>query len=159
MRSMKKNKPKTGSIAQNKKARHEFHLEDKFEAGLALQGWEVKSLRAGKVSITETYVTIDKGEAYLLGCRITPLNQASSHVICDPERPRKLLLNKRELERLMGARDRQGYSIVATAMYWKACWVKIEIHLAKGKHAHDKRDSVKDKDWARQKERMMKHSA
>ena len=119
----------------------------------------MKSLRAGKVSITETYVTIDKGEAYLLGCRITPLNQASSHVICDPERPRKLLLNKRELERLMGARDRQGYSIVATAMYWKACWVKIEIHLAKGKHAHDKRDSVKDKDWARQKDRMMKHSA
>lgn len=159
MRAMKKNKPKTGTIAQNKKARHEFHLEDKFEAGLALQGWEVKSLRAGKVSITETYVTIDKGEAYLLGCRITPLNQASTHVICDPERPRKLLLNKRELERLMGARDRQGYSIVATAMYWKACWVKIEINLAKGKHAHDKRDSVKDKDWARQKERMMKHSA
>ena len=101
MRAMKKNKPKTGSIAQNKKARHEFHLEDKFEAGLALQGWEVKSLRAGKVSITETYVTIDRGEAYLLGCRITPLNQASSHVLCEPERPRKLLLNKRELEQMV----------------------------------------------------------
>ena len=159
MPPMKKKKVSPGNIAQNKKARHEFHLEDKFEAGLELQGWEVKSIRAGKVSITETYVTIDKGEAYLLGCRITPLNQASSHVICDPERPRKLLLNRRELERLMGARDRQGYSIIATSMYWKACWVKVEIHLAKGKQAHDKRDSVKDKDWARQKERMMKHSA
>ena len=159
MPPMKKKKASPGNIAQNKKARHEFHLEDKFEAGIELQGWEVKSLRAGKVSITETYVTIDKGEAYLLGCRITPLNQASSHVICDPERPRKLLLNRRELDKLMGARDRQGYSIVATNMYWKACWVKVEIHLAKGKQAHDKRDAVKDKDWARQKERMMKHSA
>ena len=159
MRGMKKNKSKPGTIAQNKKARHEFHLEDKFEAGLALQGWEVKSIRAGKASLTDTYVTIDKGEAFLLGSRISPLNQASSHVICDPERPRKLLLNKRELDRLIGARDRQGYSIVATAMYWKACWVKVEIYLAKGKQAHDKRDALKDKDWARQKERMMKHSA
>ncbi|MBT0586593.1 SsrA-binding protein SmpB [Alteromonas oceanisediminis] len=156
---MNKKKQSPGNIAQNKKARHEFSLEDKFEAGLELQGWEVKSIRAGKASISESYVTIDKGEAYLLGCRIQPLNQASSHVICDPERPKKLLLKRRELDKLMGARDRQGYSIVATSMYWKACWVKVEIYLAKGKQAHDKRDTVKDRDWARQKERMMKHSA
>jgi SsrA-binding protein len=94
-----------------------------------------------------------------MGCRITPLNQASSHVVCDPERNRKLLLHKRELDKLIGARERQGYSIVATNMYWKACWVKIEMFLAKGKQEHDKRDSVKDRDWARDKERMMKHSA
>ena len=124
-----------------------------------LQGWEVKSIREGKVSITDTYVNIDKGEAYLLGCTIQPLNQASSHVVCDPTRDRKLLLNRRELDKLMGARDRQGYSIIATAMYWKACWVKVEIYLGKGKQSHDKRDTVKDRDWARQKERMMKHSA
>ncbi len=159
MRRMKKNKTNPGTIAKNKKARHEFHLEDKFEAGIELQGWEVKSIRAGKVSLTETYVTIENGEAYLLGCQIQPLNQASSHVVCDPTRDRKLLLNRRELDKLMGARDRQGYSIIATAMYWKACWVKVEIYLAKGKQSHDKRDAVKDRDWARQKERMMKHSA
>ena len=119
----------------------------------------MKSIRAGKVSLTETYVTIENGEAYLLGCQIQPLNQASSHVVCDPTRDRKLLLNRRELDKLMGARHRQGYSIIATVMYWKACWVKVEIYLAKGKQSHDKPDAVKDRDWARQKERMMKHSA
>jgi SsrA-binding protein len=158
---MKKNKSKStnGNIAQNKKARFEFHLTDKFEAGVELQGWEVKSIRAGKVNLTDSYVVMHQGEAFLMGCRITPLNQASSHVVCDPERNRKLLLHKRELDKLIGARERQGYSIVATNMYWKACWVKIEMFLAKGKQEHDKRDSVKDRDWARDKERMMKHSA
>ncbi len=158
---MSKKKPKSNSntIALNKKARHEYKLEDKFEAGLELQGWEVKGIRAGKVNLTDSYVYIQNGEAFLLGCKISPLNQASSHVICDPDRTKKLLLKRRELDRLMGARDRQGYSIVATAMYWKQCWVKVEIYLAKGKDSHDKRDTVKDRDWARQKERMMKKSA
>jgi SsrA-binding protein len=155
----KKSKSNNNTIALNKKARHEYKLEDKFEAGLELQGWEVKGIRAGKVNLTDSYVYIQNGEAFLLGCKISPLNQASSHVICDPDRTKKLLLKKRELERLMGARDRQGYSIIATAMYWKACWVKVEIYLAKGKDSHDKRDTVKDRDWARQKERMMKKSA
>ncbi|WP_026377177.1 SsrA-binding protein SmpB [Aestuariibacter salexigens] len=159
MSKNKTKKPGGGTIALNKKARHEYFLEDKFEAGIALQGWEIKSIRAGKVNISDTYVIIQNGEAFLLGCKIQPLNQASSHVICDPERTRKLLLNRRELDRLMGARDREGYSVVATAMYWKKCWVKVEIHLAKGKKTHDKRDTVKDRDWARQKERMMKHKA
>ncbi len=158
--SKKKSKSnQSNTIALNKKARHEFHLEDKFEAGIELQGWEVKGIRAGKVSLTDSYVYIQNGQAYLTGCKITPLNQASSHVICDPDRTKRLLLHRRELDRLIGARERQGYSIVATAMYWKACWVKLEIYLAKGKDSHDKRDTIKDRDWARQKERMMKHKA
>jgi SsrA-binding protein len=159
---MKKSKNKantSGTIALNKKARHDYYLEDKFEAGMSLQGWEIKSIRDGKVNITDAYIILQNGEAYLVGCRITPLNQASTHVVCEPERAKKLLLSRRELDRLLGARDQKGYSIVATAMYWKKCWVKCEIHLAKGKQTHDKRDTVKDRDWARQKERMMKHSA
>ncbi|WP_438865092.1 SsrA-binding protein SmpB [Neptunicella sp.] len=155
----KKAKSTSNTIALNKKARHNYILSDKFEAGVELQGWEVKSIRAGKVNLTDAYVVFTKGEAYLQDCQIQPLNQASSHVVCDPDRPKKLLLKHRELDKLMGSRDRQGMSIVATAMYWKKCWVKVEIYLAKGKHEHDKRDSIKDRDWARDKERMMKHSA
>lgn len=161
MAGMKKNKSNqntTGTIALNKKARHDYHLQDKFEAGVSLQGWELKSIREGKVNITDAYIIMQNGEAWLVGCRITPLTQASTHVICEPERARKLLLNKRELDRLIGGRERQGYSIVATAMYWKKCWVKLEIYLAKGKQDHDKRDSIKDRDWERQKQRVMKHS-
>ena len=161
MAGMKKNKSNqnsTGTIALNKKARHDYHLQDKFEAGVSLQGWELKSIREGKVNITDTYVILQNGEAWLVGARITPLNQASTHVICEPERARNLLLNKKEIDRLIGGRERQGYSIVATAMYWKKCWVKLEIYLAKGKQEHDKRDTVKDRDWQRQKQRVMKHS-
>jgi SsrA-binding protein len=156
---MKKSKNTNDTIALNKKARHEYHFIDKFEAGLQLQGWEVKAIRAGKINITDSYVFIKDGEAYVSNISITPLNQASTHVISDPTRVRKLLLKKREIEELMGGLDRQGLTIVATAMYWKACWVKLEIQLAKGKQEHDKRDTVKDRDCARQKERMMKHSA
>ncbi|MCF2950226.1 SsrA-binding protein SmpB [Paraglaciecola aquimarina] len=158
---MNKKKSKSNSdstIALNKKARHQYNLNDKLEAGMALQGWEVKSIRSGKVNISESYVTIEKGEAYLIGSTIQPLNQASSHVVCDATRKRKLLLKQRELDKLIGSVERQGYSIVATAMYWKKNWVKVEIYLGKGKHEHDKRDAVKDRDWARDKERMMKHS-
>ncbi|RUO32101.1 SsrA-binding protein [Aliidiomarina sedimenti] len=153
----KKKKPASNTIALNKKARHEYFLEDKFEAGLALQGWEIKSIRDGKVNLSDSYVIIRDGEAYLLGTQIQPLNTASSHVVCDPERTRKLLLKKRELATLIGKTEREGYTLVATAMYWKKCWVKLEFYLAKGKKSHDKRDSIKDRDWARQKERMLKH--
>ncbi|MBN7821985.1 SsrA-binding protein SmpB [Bowmanella yangjiangensis] len=159
---MKKKNTKSNqssTIALNRKARHEYFLEDKFEAGVSLQGWEVKSIRAGKANLSDAYVIIQNGEAFLLGCKIQPLKEASSHVICDPDRSRKLLLNKRELNRLLGAREQKGYSIVATAMYWKKCWVKVEIYLAKGKQSQDKRDSIKDRDWARQKERLMKHKS
>lgn len=155
---MKKKKAPSNTIALNKKARHEYFLEDKYEAGLELMGWEVKSIRAGKANISDSYVIIRDGEAYLLGAQIQPLHQASSHVVSDPDRTRKLLMKRRELNTLIGKSERDGYSIVATAMYWKGPWVKLEIYLAKGKKTHDKRDTIKDRDWARQKERMMKHS-
>jgi SsrA-binding protein len=156
--SKKNSKNPTGTIALNKKAKHEFSLIDKFEAGVQLQGWEIKSIRAGKVNLTDSYVFVKDGEAFITNLTIQPLNQASTHVICSPDRVRKLLLHKREIEQLMSGLDRQGLTIVATAMYWKACWAKIEICLAKGKQEHDKRDAIKDRDWARQKERMMKKS-
>lgn len=153
----KKSKSTNNTIALNKKARHDYILQDKIEAGIELQGWEVKSIRSGKVNLSDSYVTLHKGEAFLVGSTIQPLNQASSHVVCEPLRQRKLLLNKRELDKLIGSVERQGYSILATAMYWKKNWIKVEIYLGKGKHEHDKRDAVKDRDWARDKERMMKH--
>lgn len=153
---MKKKKSSSNTIALNRRARHEYFLEDKFEAGLELEGWEVKSIRQGKVNIADSYVLLKDGEAFLLGSRIQPLESASTHVVCDPDRTRRLLLKKRELNTLIGKVERDGYAIVATAMYWKKCWVKLEIHLAKGKKAHDKRDTIKDRDWARQKERMLK---
>ena len=155
----KKKGAPSNTIAQNKKARHEFFLEDKLEAGLELQGWEVKSIRAGKVNISDCYIHLKDGEAFLLNATIQPLNAASTHVVADPTRQRRLLLKRREIDRLIGAREREGYSIVATAMYWSKCWVKLAIHLAKGKKSHDKRDDIKDRDWERQKERVMKHSA
>ena len=154
----KKSKSATSNtIALNKKARHDYILQDKIEAGVELQGWEVKSIRSGKVNLSDSYVTLHKGEAFLIGSTIQPLNQASSHVVCEPIRRRKLLLKKRELDKLIGSVERQGFSILATAMYWKKNWVKVEIYLGKGKHEPDKRDAVKDRDWARDKERMMKH--
>ena len=152
-----KKKAGANTIAQNKTARFEYKIEDSFEAGLSLQGWEVKSLRQGKVNITESYVFIKNGEAYISGAQIMPLDAASSHVVCDPTRIRKLLLKKRELEVLAGRVERQGYTIIATSMYWKNAWVKINIGLAKGKQEHDKRADIKDREWKIDKERMMKH--
>ncbi len=154
----KKSNPST-TIALNKKARHEYSFIDKYEAGMELQGWEVKSIRSGKVNLVDAYVFIRDGQAYVSNINITPLNEASTHVICDPRRVRRLLLKRRELDQLIGAVERDGHTIVATAMYWKKCWVKLEVQLARGKQSHDKRDAIKDRDWARQKERMMKHKA
>lgn len=156
MAKKKPNKQTSGTIALNKKARREYNLEDKFEAGMSLQGWEIKSIRSGKVNISDCFVFIKNGEAYLEGAQIQPLIAASSHVVCDPTRSRKLLLNRRELNRLIGLVEREGYSLVATAMYWKKCWVKLEFFIGKGKKLHDKRHDLKDKDWQRQKERTMK---
>ena len=147
-----------GTIAQNRKARHEYFLEDRYEAGIELQGWEVKSIRLGKVNISDAYVDVKNGEAFLYGAQIQPLNSASSHVVCDPERSRRLLLNRREINKLIGHKERDGYTLIPTAMYWKACWVKLEFYLAKGKKSFDKRDDIKERDWSREKERMMKHS-
>lgn len=153
----KKNKPASNTIAQNKRARHDYFIEDKFEAGIALQGWEVKSARAGKVQLTDTYVIFQNGEAWLLGAQFSPLNTTSTHFVTDPMRTRKLLLHKKELNRLIGAKEQKGYTIVCTSMYWKQHLIKVEIALAKGKQSHDKRETEKQRDWQRQKQRIMRH--
>ncbi|MGV6989772.1 SsrA-binding protein SmpB [Testudinibacter sp. P80/BLE/0925] len=157
---MTKKKAKVGSntIALNKRARHDYFIEDEIEAGLSLQGWEVKSMRAGKANISDSYVIFKNGEAYLFGAMITPLNVASTHVVADPTRTRKLLLSKRELASLFGKANRDGYTIVALSLYWKNAWAKIKIGLAKGKKQHDKRDTIQDREWQRAKERIMKNS-
>lgn len=143
-------------IAENRKARHEYFIEERFEAGLSLVGWEVKSLRAGRVQIAESYVFVRNGEVFLHGAHITPLNSASTHVITDPTRTRKLLLNRAEIDRLVGAVERAGYTLVPLEMYWKAGRAKLRIGLAKGKKQHDKRASEKDRDWQRNKSRLLR---
>jgi len=144
------------TIALNKKARHEFSIEDRFEGGLVLQGWEVKSLRAGRVQMTDSYVIIKDGEVWWLGGLITPLISASTHYIADATRTRKVLLNAREISKLIGAVERKGYTLIPLAMYWKNGRAKIEIALAKGKKEFDKRATEKDRDWQREKERVFK---
>lgn len=135
MTKKKSHKPGSATIALNKRARHEYFIEDEIEAGLSLQGWEVKSLRAGKANISDSYVVMRDGEAYLFGATITPLNVASSHVVCDPTRTRKLLLKQRELDNLYGQINRDGYTVVALSLYWKNAWCKIKIGVAKGKRS------------------------
>ena len=154
----KKKKPKHGgsTIALNKKAGHDFRIEQRYEAGLALEGWEVKSLRAGRIQLKESYVRILRGEAFLLGAHVSALPSASTHVNPDPTRTRKLLIKRSELNRLIGLTERAGYTLVPTAMYWKRGRVKLEIGLAKGKKLHDKRSTEKDRDWQREKERLFK---
>jgi SsrA-binding protein len=143
-------------IALNKRARHEYFIEENTEAGMVLQGWEVKSLRAGKAQITEGYVLVKNGEAWLIGAHIAPLKTTSTHVIADPTRTRKLLLHRRELDRYIGAVERKGHTIVPLKLYWKHGKAKLEIGLAKGKQAHDKRASEKDRDWQREKARVLR---
>lgn len=155
----KKKKPdNSNTIALNKKARFDYHLEERLEAGIALEGWEVKSLRAGRVQIKESYVIIRNGELFLFGAHISPLISASTHVNPDPTRLRKLLLNRKEISHLIGSVERQGYTLVPVALYWKKGRAKLEIALAKGKQQHDKRASIKDREWKRDKERLMKHN-
>ena len=144
------------TIALNKRARHEYHLEDRVEAGIALQGSEVKSLRQGRIAFADSYVLLKDGEAYLFGAQITPLVSASTHVVADDRRTRKLLMHRREIDRLVGAVEREGYTIVPTAMYWKKNKVKVELALARGKQAHDKRAAIRERDWERDKARVMR---
>ena len=146
------------AIVQNKKARHDYFIEDTFEAGVALQGWEVKSLRAKKSQLTDTYVLVKDGEAFLLGCHITPLDTASTHVVADPTRTKKLLLHRKELARLFSATQQKGYTCVCTKLYWKSHLVKAQIALAKGKQAHDKRATLKDRQWKIDKQRLVRHN-
>lgn len=154
----KKPKVASNTIALNKRARHEYFIEDEIEAGLELQGWEVKALRAGKANIGDSYVIFRNGEAYLFGAMITPLQVASTHIVADPTRTRKLLLNKRELDSLFGKVNRDGFTVVALSLYWKNAWAKVKIGLAKGKKLHDKREDVKEREWQVTKQRIMKNA-
>ena len=156
------NKPKDkktagdSTIALNKRARHEYHIDERFEAGLSLQGWEVKSLRAGRINFGDSYAIVKNGEIFLFGASIPPLISASTHVVADDRRTRKLLLHREEIDKLVGAVERKGYTLVPTALYWKHNRVKVEIGLAKGKQDHDKRAAEKDRDWQREKSRTMR---
>lgn len=146
------------NIAVNKRARFEFQIDERIEAGIALEGWEVKSLREGKVQFTDSYVLLKDGEAYLFGCHIDPLQTASTHINPDPTRTRKLLMHRREIDQLIGLVDRKGFALIPTAIYLSRGKVKVEIGVAKGKRQHDKRKVVKDREWGRQKQRIMKHN-
>lgn len=154
-----KKKPKTPSntIGLNKKAGFDYFLQERFEAGIALEGWEAKSLRAGRLQLRDTYVIVKDGEAWLLNAVITPLPEASTHINPNPQRTRKLLLHRSELHKLIGAVERKGYALIPTAMYWKKGRAKLEFALGQGKKAYDKRDTEKDRDWQREKERIFKH--
>jgi len=146
---------KGGTIAQNKKARFDYFLEEKIEAGVELMGWEVKSLRQGKAQLTDSYVIFKNNEAFLLGAQIQPLLSASTHFVTDPSRTRKLLLQRRQIDHLRGAAEQKGYTVICTALYWKAHLVKAEICLGKGKQVHDKRQTEKERDWNRDKLRIL----
>ena len=149
----KKVKPGSNTIALNKRARHDYFIEDEIEAGLELQGWEVKSMRAGKANLSDSYVIFKNGEAFLFGASI-----ASTHVVCDPTRTRKLLLKQRELDSLFGKANRDGFTLIALSLYWKGAWAKVKIGLAKGKKQQDKREDIKEREWKVAKERIMKNA-
>lgn len=144
------------TIALNRQATHEYFIEERFEAGLVLLGWEVKSLRAGKLQLKESYVVLKNGEAWLLGSHISALLSASTHIVADNTRTRKLLLHRHELSKLIGSVERKGYTLIPLAMYWSKGRAKLEIGLAKGKQLHDKRATEKDRDWQRERQQIMK---
>lgn len=155
MNKQSKKKPPERIIAANKKAFHDYTIEDRFEAGLVLEGWEVKSIRAGRIQLKESYVILKKGEAWLIGSHISPLPTASTHINPDPLRTRKLLLHERELAKLLKSKEREGYTIVALDFHWYHNRVKVEIALAKGKKEHDKREATKRHEWNREKQRIL----
>jgi SsrA-binding protein len=145
------------SIAENKKARFNYHLEEKFETGVVLEGWEIKSIREGQVQLTDGYVVIKDGELFLIGCRINALRSASTHVRPEADRTKKLLMHKAEIKRLIGKVEQKGYTLVPVQLYYKGGRVKAEIALAKGKAEHDKRHTIKDREWQREQGRLMRH--
>ena len=155
---MSKKKPDNSNvIAANRRARHDYFIEDRLEAGLALEGWEVKSLRDGKAQLTESYVNIRNGEAWLVGAHFAPLTTTSTHIQAEPTRSRKLLMHRNELDRLVGAVERKGYTLVPLNLHWSKGRVKLEVGLARGKKQHDKRAASKDREWERQRARILKH--
>ncbi|MBV8604802.1 MAG: SsrA-binding protein SmpB [Pelomonas sp.] len=145
------------SIAENRRARFEYHLEEQYEAGMVLEGWEVKAVRAGQVQLTDGYVFIKDGELYLIGCRINPLRTASTHVNPLADRTKKLLLKKDEIRRLIGKIEQRGYTLVPLDLHYKDGRIKAQIALAKGKDKADKRETEKQRDWDREKGRLMRH--
>lgn len=152
----KSKKSSSNTIASNKKARFDFFIEQDYEAGLSLEGWEVKSMRAGLVQLKESYVTIHQGELYLYGAHISPLTTASTHINPDPVRPRKLLMKRDEISRLIGQVERAGYTLAPLSLYWVRGRAKLKVGLAKGKKQHDKRASIKERDWKREQQRLLK---
>jgi SsrA-binding protein len=145
------------SIAENRRAQYDYHIEERFEAGLVLQGWEIKAMRAGQVQLTDGYVVIRDGELFLIGCRVDPLRSASTHVHPEADRTRKLLMHKEEIRRLIGKVEQKGFTLVPLNLHYKGGRVKVDIALAKGKAQHDKRETEKKKDWEREKGRLMRH--
>ena len=147
------------SIIQNKKAFHDYFIEERYEAGMALEGWEVKAIRAGRANLKEAYVIVRQGEVFLLGAHISPLPEASTHIRPDPVRTRKLLLNADEIRKLIGKVERAGYALIPIDMHYKRGRIKLEVGLAKDKKQHDKRDTEKDREWAREKQRLLRDTA
>ena len=147
------------SIVQNRKAPHDYFIEERYEAGLALEGWEVKAIRAGRAQLSEAYVILRNEELFLIGCHISPLPAASTHVQPDPARTRKLLMRGEELRRLIGKVERAGYTLVPLDLHYRAGWIKLEIGLAKGKKQHDKREAEKDREWQREQQRLLRRKA
>ena len=145
------------SIAENRKANFDYHIEERFEAGMVLEGWEIKAIRSGQVQLTDGYVLIRDGELFLIGCRINALRSASTHVRPEPDRTKKLLMNKDEIRRLVGKVEQKGYTLVPLNLHYKGGLVKADIALARGKQMHDKRNTEKKRDWEREKGRMMRH--
>ena len=155
---MPKSKEKDNAIARNKRARHDYFIEDEYEAGIALEGWEVKSLREGRAQLQESYVILRQGEVFLFGAHFSPLNSVSTHVTADPTRTRKLLLHANEIGRLRGAVARRGYTLIPLSLYWKRGRAKLKIALAKGKKQHDKRATIREREWNRQQHRLLKET-
>lgn len=154
----KKSKPSDNTIARNRVARHDYFIEDEIEVGLVLEGWEVKSLRNGSLQLKESYVMVKNGEIWLTGAHVSPLNSASTHIKPNPTRNRKLLAHRNEIDRLVGMVERKGMTLIALAAYWSRGRAKLKLGIAKGKKAHDKRASIKDRDWKRDKARILKPS-
>ncbi len=154
----KKSKSADNSIAVNRPARHDYFIEDEIEVGIVLEGWEVKSLRDGNLQLKESYVMIKNGEIWLIGAHIAPLASASTHVKPNPTRTRKLLAHRGEIDRLLGMVERKGYTLIALSAYWSRGRAKLKLGLGKGKKAHDKRASVKERDWKRDQARILKSS-
>ena len=145
------------SIVENRKAFHDYFIEERFEAGLALEGWEVKAIRAGRAHLKEAYVVVKGGEIVLVGAHITPLTQASTHVRADPTRTRKLLLHREEIDRLVGRGERAGYTLAPLDLHYRNGRIKLEVGLAKGKKQHDKRDAIREREWTREQQRILRN--